>query len=95
MPGSDDHRHLVAYLRELQRFGTPEEFGELLRQIGTAQQAGEFHEAISRVIEREERVKWLWQSLKAASGIFLGVGGAIILLRDVLPLVLRLLSGAP
>lgn len=67
----------------------------LFALLGTPKDAAEFHAALTRIIEREERIAWLMQSAKTGAGWFVAIGAAVIMVRDILPILLRALTGAP
>lgn len=68
------------YLQAVQRFGSPEEVDQLLRKIGDPKEAMDRHAKVEKILERHERLRWVFAIVKEVSAWIVGVGAAIVMI---------------
>lgn len=72
-----EYHDYEAYLQAIRHFGKPEEVDDLLRMFGRPEDVGAFHRKLVEIVERGERIKWLWQSAQRVMAVIIAVGAVI------------------
>lgn len=65
------------YLHMLQRFGTPEEIGDVLDDLGRPAKVKERNAEIAAMLEARKRTRWFFALARDTAAWIVGVGAAI------------------
>lgn len=65
------------------------------KAVRRSEEMAEHDEAVKRMVKREDRWFWAWSVATMLGKWLIGVGGAVILFRDVLPIIWRAFGSAP
>lgn len=86
MAGNDGGgRHYQRYLDVLQYWMSPEEMAEIRKEIGDAGDILEHHKRLEKLLDAADRRAWVWLFARHAWWGFVGLMGAILTAKLILP----------